>query len=106
MSALDVVRSPWMRLPAGVRSLLASALKLLLTVGAFYLLLAHQVRTDDGRHVTALRAIVDYLPQIDAGQFWRYVALAAGIKLIGILASMYRWSLLLEGQGIRFPFRH
>ncbi len=87
-------------------TVLKTALKAAITVGAFYLLLMHQVRTDDGAHVTAWRAIVDYLPNIDASVFWQCVALAAGIKLIGILASMYRWKLLLEGQGIELPFRH
>jgi glycosyltransferase 2 family protein len=106
MALVPALRRGWVRVPARVRSLLGSTLKLLLTIGAFYLLLTHQVRTDDGRHVTALRAIADYLPQIDASIFWRFVALAAAIKFVGILASMYRWYLLLEGQGIRFPFGH
>jgi len=96
----------WSRVPAGTRRVLSTATKAALTVGAFYLLLSHQVRTDDGGRVTALRAIADYLPQIDAATFWRYVALAAGIKLVGILCAMYRWQLLLEGQGIAFPFGH
>src|SRR5882724_3955332 len=106
MALVPTLRRGWSHIPARVRSLLGSTLKLLLTIGAFYLLLTHQVRTDDGRHVTALRAIADYLPQIDASIFWRFVAFAAAIKFVGILASMYRWSLLLEGQGIRFPFGH
>ena len=100
------IQGAWNRLPAALRRTLSLGFKVVLTVGAFYLLLAHQVRTDDGRHMTALRAIADYLPQIDAGTFWRFVALAAAIKFVGILCSMYRWQLLLEGQGIRFPFGH
>ncbi len=100
------VRGAWNRLPPALRRTLSFAAKAALTVGAFYLLLDHQVRTDDGRHVTALRAIADYLPQIDAGVFWRFVALAAAIKFVGILCSMYRWQLLLDGQGIGFPFGH
>src|SRR5437870_2162063 len=82
------------RMPAGLRRSVATAAKVVLTVGAFYLLLTHQVRTDDGRHVSALRAIADYLPQIDAAVFWRFVALAAATKFVGILCSMYRWQLL------------
>jgi uncharacterized membrane protein YbhN (UPF0104 family) len=100
------IQATWSRLPASVRQVLSLSIKVLLTVGAFYLLLTHQVRTDDGRHVSALRAIADYLPQIDAGEFWTFVALAAAIKFVGIVCSMYRWQLLLEGQGIRFPFSH
>jgi len=87
-------------------TLLKTLLKAVITVGAFYLLLGHKVRTDDGASVTAFRAILDYLPKIDATVFWQCVALAASIKLIGILASMYRWMLLLEGQGIELPFGH
>jgi len=96
----------WANLPAGLRRAIATMIKVVLTVGAFYLLLTHQVRTDDGRHVSALRAIAGYLPQIDPAVFWRFVALAALIKFVGIVCSMYRWQLLLEGQGIRFPFWH
>ncbi len=104
--ATNPLARAWGRVPAPVRSTTTTGIKVLLTIGAFYLLLTHQVRTDDGRHVTALRAIADYLPQIDAGVFWKCVALAAGIKFIGILCSMYRWQLLLDGQGIGFPFGH
>ena len=28
------------------------------------------------------------------------------MKFIGILASMYRWTILLRGQSIALPFRH
>lgn len=92
--------------PSRMRSLAFNVLKLVITVAAFWLLLSHEVRTDDGRHVTALRAIADYLPKIDPATFWQFVLLAAAIKFVGILASMYRWSLLLQGQGIHFPFGH
>ncbi len=88
------------------RNILKTALKLLLTVGAFYLLLTHRVRTESGESVMALRAILDYLPQIEAGAFWRYTLLALAIKGVGIFSSMLRWHLLLRGQGIVFPFWH
>ncbi len=104
--ATSPLQRAWTAVPPALRRALSTGMKVVLTVGAFYLLLTHQVRTDDGRHVTALRAIADYLPQIDAGVFWRFVALAAATKLVGILCSMYRWQLLLAGQGIRFPFGH
>ncbi len=32
--------------------------------------------------------------------------IATGIKVIGMLASMYRWLLVLRGQGIELPFGH
>jgi len=106
MALTTALKRGWDRIPKRGRSLFATGAKLAVTLGAFYLLLTHEVRTDDGRHVTALRAIIDYLPKIEAGTFWIFVALAAAIKFLGILASMYRWFLLLEGQGIRFPFAH
>jgi len=106
MAIATGLRTSWNRLPPRLRGITTTLLKALITVGAFYLLLSHEVRTDDGQHMTAFQAIVDYLPRIDAGTFWQFVLLAAGIKLIGILASMYRWVLLLQGQGIRLPFGH
>jgi uncharacterized membrane protein YbhN (UPF0104 family) len=82
------------------------AVKLLLTVGAFYLLLTHHVTDAEGRRVTTFTVIQAFLPKIDLAVFLRFVVLAAAIKLVGILASMYRWVLLLRGQGIELPFRH
>lgn len=89
-----------------LRGILTTALKVLLTVGAFYLLLTHKVRTSSGETVMALRAILDYLPQINAATFWRFTLLAVLFKGIGIFSSMLRWYLLLRGQGITFPLWH
>jgi len=92
--------------PVSVRSLLKTALKVILTCGAFYLLLTLKVRTDSGDTVIALRAILDYLPHISPATFWRFTALAVVVKGVGIFASMLRWHLLLCGQGIVFPLGH
>jgi glycosyltransferase 2 family protein len=75
-------------------------------VGAFYLLLTHEVRNESGEHVVAFRAILDYLPKIQADTFWTFVVIGTLVRSIGILASMVRWYLLLVGQGIRLPFIH
>jgi len=91
---------------ASARTLLKTLAKVLLTIGAFYLLLTHKVRTESGEQVMALRAILDYLPQIQAGAFWRYTLLAVATKGVGIFASMLRWHLLLRGQGITFRLGH
>jgi glycosyltransferase 2 family protein len=91
---------------ASTRSLLKTALKALLTVAAFYVLLTHKVRTESGETQMALRTILDYLPRIDAGTFWRDTLLAMAIKAVGIFSAMVRWYLLLRGQGIVFPLRH
>ncbi len=55
---------------------------------------------------TTFSAIMGFLPKIQASTFWSFVFLAALIKFVGILSSMFRWHLLLRGQGIRFPFWH
>ncbi len=89
-----------------LRRVLSTGAKVLLTCAAFYLLLTHHVRSESGEPVLALRAIIDYLPQINAGIFWRFTLLAFGIKCLGMVASILRWYLLLCGQGIVFPFWH
>ena len=89
-----------------LRGFLKVGVKVLITVAAFYLLFTHRVRTESGESVTALQAILNYLPQIHGGVFWRFTLLAVLIKSIGIFASMVRWYLLLRGQGIIFPFGH
>ncbi len=164
------VRAAWRWLPAAVRSTVSVSFKAAVTVGAFYLLFAHQIPvrdrvtvnvhgaekvevlngetltvpghgtgqvTDartvvvgevpvhlldgatvvlaDGRggrvapigKITTFAAIRAYLPKISLGTFVLFCALAAALKMVGVFASMYRWHLLLVGQGIELPFwRH
>ena len=88
------------------RRAISITIKAAVTLGAFWLLLTHEVPQPDGTHASALRTILDYLPRIDARTFWTFVALAALVKSLGILSSMARWHLLLCAQGIRFPFLH
>lgn len=83
-----------------------NVLKAWVTIRAFWLLLGHPVAMEDGSKVVAWRLILDQLESIDAATFWLYVGAAAGIKFVGILASMRRWVVLLQGQGIQLPFRH
>lgn len=89
-----------------LRSAITTTLKAVVTVAAFYLLLTHQVRTESGESVTALRAILDYLPQIDAGVFWRFTLTAFAIRCVGMFGSMLRWYMLLRGQGVVFRMSH
>ena len=89
-----------------IRGRTLNLLKAWVTVRAFWLLLTHPVKLESGDHVIAWKLIQQTLQNIDAGTFWLFVALAAGIKFIGILASMYRWTVLLRGQGIQLPFKH
>jgi uncharacterized protein (TIRG00374 family) len=92
-------REPW-------RGRLLNLLKAWVTIRAFWLLLSHPVKMDDGSRVVAAQLVLDTLKGLDAGTFLLFCACAAGIKFVGILASMYRWLLLLRGQKIELPFRH
>ncbi len=94
------------RLQAPWRGRALNVLKGWVTVRAFWLLLTHPIALEDGTRVIAWRLILDQLDRIEAGTFWTFIALAAGVKFIGILASMFRWRTLLVGQGIELPFRH
>ncbi len=90
----------------GLRSALKFLVKAGLTVGAFYLLFAHKVTDEAGNPQTTLEVIREFLPRIDLTRFFEFVLFATLIKFVGILASMWRWTLLLRGQGIDLPFRH
>lgn len=96
-----------LRMPKGkTRDRLLSFLKAWFTVLCFWALLSHPVEVEPGKKVMALSLIMDQLANLDAETFWFYVALATGIKAIGMLSSMYRWQLMLVGQRIELPFKH
>jgi len=92
--------------PGAWRGRLLNVIKLAVTFEAFRILLMHPVRLEDGSNEVAWRLVLETLKRIDAGTFWTFCALATGVKFVGILASMYRWTVLLRGQGIELPFRH
>ena len=85
---------------------LFSALKLWLTVRGVWLLSVWPMKMADGSIVPAWKLVLETAQQIDPRIFWTFLGLAVGVKLIGIGSSMYRWLLILRGQGIDFPFRH
>jgi arylsulfatase A-like enzyme/uncharacterized membrane protein YbhN (UPF0104 family) len=96
-----------LRMPKGqTRSRLFTVLKAWFTVLCFWALLTHPIEMESGETVIALRLIQDQLAQIDPATFWLYLGLATGIKMIGMVSSMYRWQLMLRGQAIELPFRH
>ncbi|HEU4431168.1 MAG TPA: sulfatase-like hydrolase/transferase [Myxococcota bacterium] len=97
--ARRLLREPW-------RGRAQNLLKAWLTVRIFWLLFAHEVKDTDGTLVATGTLIVRSLRNIDVATFAGFCAAAAGIKLVGILASMQRWILMLRGQGIALPFRH
>jgi len=92
--------------PESVRGILSNVFKATLTFAAFYLLLTHQVKLEDGSSKAAGTLVYETLENVDATTFWTFCLASAGIKFLGILASMQRWVILLRGQGIVFPFRH
>ncbi len=92
--------------PEPWRGRLLNVIKFAVTLWAFRLLLWHPITLEDGSREVAWRLVLDTLGRIDAATFWTFVALSAGVKFIGILASMYRWTILLRGQSIALPFRH
>jgi arylsulfatase A-like enzyme/uncharacterized membrane protein YbhN (UPF0104 family) len=96
-----------LRMPRGqTRTRLFTVLKAWFTVLCFWALLTHPIEVESGKKVIALQLIRDQLALIDPATFWLFVGLATGIKMIGMLSSMYRWQLMLRGQGIELPFMH
>ena len=91
------------RMPKGssARTRIFTALKAWITVFAFWMLFSHEI---DG--VKVLQLIIDQVAKIDPVIFWTFTLVATGIKVVGMLSSMYRWILMLRGQGIELPFRH
>ena len=89
-----------------VRTRLSNLLKLLLTVGMIYHLLVWPFDDGAGQVVPAWQLMVDLIRNIDPAVFWPFVILAATIRFVGVMASMYRWQLVLRGQGIELPFWH
>ncbi len=96
-----------LRMPKGPnRSRLLSALKAWFTILCFWALLTHPIQIEPGKSVMALSLILEQLAKIDPRTFWLFVAMATGVKALGMVSSMYRWQLMLRGQGIELPFKH
>ena len=96
----------WKNLPKSLRQAITLTLKAAATVGAFYLLLMHQIPDGAGGRITIWKAIGDNLTVIELRVFLPFILAATFIKFVGIFCSMLRWHLLLVGQGIRFNFWH
>ena len=105
--AIAILAIIGLRMPKGqTRSRFLTVLKVGFTVLCFWELLTHPIEMESGETVIALRLIQDQLAQIDPATFWLYIGLATGIKMIGMVSSMYRWQLMLRGQAIELPFGH
>jgi uncharacterized protein (TIRG00374 family) len=94
-----LAKEPW-------RGRILNVLKAIVTIWAFWLLLSHPIALEDGSKKVAWQLIIEQLQNIDAGTFWMYVAIATGVKSLGMMSSMYRWQLVLRGQKIELPFWH
>ncbi|MBY0399002.1 sulfatase-like hydrolase/transferase, partial [Myxococcota bacterium] len=105
--AIAVLAILGLRLPKGpTRSRLFTALKAWTTIVCFWALLAHPMKNEAGEQVIALQLIAEILGKVDPGTFWLFIGIATSIKLVGMLSSMWRWKLMLVGQGIELPFKH
>ena len=89
-----------------LKSRLNNLFKLLLTVGMVYHLLFWPVSDGAGGFVPAWDLMVDLLQSIDPVVFWTFAGIGALVRFLGVLASMYRWQLVLRGQKIELPFWH
>lgn len=70
-------------------------LKLLFSLGALALI-GWKLSGRDGAEALLARL---------AGLRWEWFAVALGMQLLAVVASVQRWSLLLKGQGLRPPWR-
>lgn len=102
---MNPIQAAWRSLPPRGRSILSNLIKLLVTIGAFYLLLTHKIDGGEGvGKIPIAQAITDYLDRVDGKTFFLWLAVAMAIKFVGVIASAWAWSLLLKGQGLVFPF--
>lgn len=101
MNALSLA---WRKVPSRIRAVVNLSVKLAITIGAFYLLLTHEIHVEGVGRVPIGRAIGDYLGTVDATTFFLWLAVAMAIKFVGVISSAWGWSLLLRGQRLEFPF--
>ncbi len=87
--------------PTAWKGRVTFALKLWLTGLAFAAVLLHQ---EGGR--TLWQILGELVSTLDVGTLVAFSLLAAGVRLVGIAASITRWTLMLRGQGIELPPRH
>lgn len=89
-----------------LRKTLTGFLKVALTGLLVWLLLTAPVVDPEGLTVPAWKLILDLLGNIDPVTFWTFLLVGSAVRFAGVMASMYRWQLVLRGQGIELPFWH
>lgn len=102
---MNPIKRAWHRVPVRIRTTVNTLVKVVITIGAFYMLLSHEVDGGEGvGRITIISAIRDYISAVDAGTFIFWSCVAMAIKFTGVIASAYGWSLLLKGQKLVYPF--
>lgn len=104
---MNAVLGAWRSLGQGTRSTITNLVKLGITVGAFYMLLNFPVGGDAaaGREAEPVwKAIYHYIDVVEPLPFVMWSLAGMAIKFAGVIASAFGWSLLLQGQGLAFPF--
>jgi hypothetical protein len=101
---MNAIKSAWQSMPPRGRSIINTSMKLFITVGAFYLLLTHEIDDGSGGRIPIARAIMDYVGTVDGPTFFFWLIVAMSIKFVGVIASAWGWSLLMRGQKLEFPF--
>lgn len=105
-AAVTSMKARWRALPERLRNALSAAFKIALTGVFFYALLSLSVDDGKGGHTSLADAVGGIVETLSWGHFLPFIFVATGIKFVGILSSMWRWQLLLRGQGIHFNFGH
>ena len=101
---MNAISLAWRKIPSRIRAVINLSVKLAITIGAFYLLLTHEIHVEGAGRVPISKAIGDYLGTVDATTFFAWLAVAMAIKFVGVISSAWSWSLLLRGQRLEFPF--
>lgn len=101
---MNTIKSLWRGIPQRLRSFISFAVKAVITVGAFYLLLTHEISAQGAGRVPIYRAISDYINTVDRTTFVCWLIVAMLIKFVGVISSAWGWSLLLRGQRLVYPF--
>ena len=97
--ASRVLAQPW-------KGRFFNALKLYLTVRMVWVLATWPISTEDGGVQPAWQLVLDVIRNIDASTFWTFALIGAAVRFAGVIASMFRWLLVLRGQNIEMPFMH
>ena len=74
------------------------------TVAGCMALLRHPIEVEGQGKLPVYDAILAYIDQVDSTTFVTFALVAMAVKFVGVISSAYAWHLLLQGQGVRFPF--